>query len=130
MHGERDGMKRVTILVDSAEGPDDDGDYKFTAPMSGADESPSSTWVHKSRIVSIEDAPAPLPTEPGTVIDATVTQDGESGRARLMLCGAKHTATWRAATPIGTEENRYLYWHKDEHITDWTLVAPAPEVTP
>lgn len=75
------------------------------------------TWL-AGVLVILSHTPAPraLPTKVGTVIDATVTRNGETKRTRLML-GAD--GEWAGASQVGG------WWaHIPEYIgPDWVLVV-------
>lgn len=70
-------------------------------------------------VIDIERPVPPLPTEPGTVIDAKV--EGVDGVRRLLRTNASTLAPWVSATmPQGG-----FRWFVDAYIESWTLVASA-----
>jgi hypothetical protein len=55
----------------------------------------------------------PLPTEPGSVIKATVTRDGVSVVDVVLLLTDDPDNCWRSATLI-----RHYRWHRAEHLSN------------
>lgn len=80
------------------------------------------SWREKNSvyaILDIERPVPPLPTEPGTVIDAKV--EGVDGVRRLLRTNASTLVPWVSATmPQGG-----FRWFGDAYIESWTLVASA-----
>ena len=74
---------------------------------------------HASYLTDIEVLPGPLPTEPGAVIEATVTRDGVSmDGVRLFV---DTDGDWVSDRAIA---DRYR-WHRPEHLSNVRVVLPG-----
>lgn len=81
-------------------------------------------WIKQSAtgsgyaIVSIERPEPPLPTDPGTVIDAKVV--GVDSMQRLLRTNLAVASPWVAASFASGSR-----WLRDDEIESWTLVVSA-----
>lgn len=109
-------MKRLIIEGDWIESVASPG-YWYLKASNGSLIATCGTGVK----VTVEDIPDPLPTEPGTVIDAYIY----GRRNRLVrLDESTGMGPWRATLPDGYLASIY---YGDDEIEQWDLVVAAPE---
>jgi hypothetical protein len=108
--------KRVVLDVPGAK-PTPDGRWLMLL-MPTPDDALRHITIPAMYAATVEDRSAPLPTETGTHIVATVTRGQHTLRtvcARLF--GPADGAVWRSAYPVDNEVA-----HRPEHLTDWQVL--------
>ncbi len=105
-------MKRLTITVPDSAWDADAAIWRLPDGQGYVGHLPGE-WL------TVEDVPDPLPTEPGTVIEATVY----GRRNRFALLPDEHG--WRR---LLVDDDLSVPVYADHEITEWTLLLPG--VTP